>query len=107
MVTFVMACIFTVASSSLLDGVNWGMGMLIVVILICIGTAIVSALTIGGKAMGKSYAIYCSTSNIPFMGQIFYKVEKRFGIRIFGPKRKSKSSNGKRGENHARNNQST
>lgn len=195
MVTFVMACIFTVASSSLLDGVSWGIGMLIVIILIFIGivfdilglaaasaneapfhgmasekvrgsrqaiyivrnadrfsnicndvigdmtsvisgaavtvvvikllnsygdgddllrtivtvifTAIVSALTVGGKAMGKSYAIHFSTSIILFIGQIFYQLEKRFGIRIFGPKRKSKSSNGKRGKNHARNNQST
>jgi hypothetical protein len=195
MVTFVMACIFTVASSSLLDGVSWGMGMLIVIILIFIGivfdilglaaasaneapfhgmasekvrgsrqaiyivrnadrfsnicndvigdmtsvisgaavtvvvikllnsygdgddllrtivtvvfTAIVSALTVGGKAMGKSYAINFSTPIILFIGQIFYQLEKRFRIRIFGPKRKSKSSNGKRGKNHARNNQST
>ncbi|MEX2462011.1 MAG: hypothetical protein WD469_12095 [Paenibacillaceae bacterium] len=195
MVTFVMACIFTITSSSILDGVSWGIGMLIVIILILIGivfdilglaaasaneapfhgmasekvkgsrqainivrnadrfsnicndvigditsvisgaaitvvviklmnsfgdgddllrtvvtvifTAIVSALTVGGKAMGKSFAIHFSTFIVLFIGQIFYHLEKRFHIRIFGPKRKSKSSNGKRGKNHARNNQST
>jgi CBS domain containing-hemolysin-like protein len=195
MVTFVMACIFTVAASSLLDGVTWGIGMLIVIILISIGvvfdllglaaaaaneapfhgmasakvrgsrqaiyiirnadrfsnicndvigdmtsvisgaavtvvvikllnsygngddfmrtvvtvifTAIVSALTVGGKAVGKSFAIHFSTAIVLFIGQIFYHLEKRFRIRIFGPKRKTKSSNGKRGKNHARNNQST
>jgi hypothetical protein len=195
MVTFVMACIFTVASSSLLDGVSWGIGMLIVIILIFIGvifdilglaaasaneapfhgmasekvkgsrqaiyivrnadrfsnfcndvigditsvisgaaitvvvikllnsfghgedvmrtvitvifTAIVSALTVGGKAMGKSFAIHFSTSIVLFIGKLFYQLELRFRIRIFGPKRKPKSSNGKRGKNHARNNQSS
>jgi hypothetical protein len=195
MVTFVMACIFTVTSSSLLDGVSWGIGMVIVIILIFIGvifdilglaaasaneapfhgmasekvkgsrqaiyivrnadrfsnfcndvigditsvisgaaitvvvikllnsfgqgedvmrtvitvifTAIVSALTVGGKAMGKSFAIHFSTSIVLFIGKLFYQLELRFRIRIFGPKRKSKSSNGKRGKNHARNNQSS
>jgi hypothetical protein len=195
MVTFVMACIFTVASSILLDGVSWGIGMLIVIILIFIGvifdilglaaasaneapfhgmasekvrgskqaiyivrnadrfsnfcndvigditsvisgaaitvvvikllnslgqgedvmrtvitvifTAIVSALTVGGKAMGKSFAIHFSTSIVLFIGKLFYQLELRFRIRIFGPKRKSKSANGKRGKNHARNNQSS
>jgi hypothetical protein len=37
LVTFIMACILTVASSSLLDGVSSGMGMLIVIFLILIG----------------------------------------------------------------------
>jgi CBS domain containing-hemolysin-like protein len=195
LVTFIMACILTVASSSLLDGVSWGMGMLIVIFLILIGiffdilglaaasanevpfhgmasekvngskqaiyivrnadrfsnfcndvvgditsvisgaavtvvvikllssagdgesllrtavtvafTAIVSALTVGGKAMGKSFAIHYSTAIVLLVGKIFYHLEIRFRIRIFSPKRKPKSSNGKRGKNHARNNQST
>jgi CBS domain containing-hemolysin-like protein len=195
MVTFVIACILTVASSSLLDGVSSGIGMLIVIFLIFIGvlfdvlglaaasaneapfhgmasekingskqaiqivrnadrfsnicndvigditsvisgaaitvvvikllysfgdgddllrtavtvmfTASVSALTVGGKAMGKSFAIHFSTPIVLFIGKFFYQLEVRFRIRIFNTKRKSKSSNGKRGKNHARNNQST
>jgi CBS domain containing-hemolysin-like protein len=67
-------------------------------------TAIVSALTVGGKAMGKSFAIHFSTEIVLFIGKIFYQLEVRFRIRIFSPKRKMKSSNGKRGKNHARNN---
>jgi len=194
-VTFILACLFTVASTSFLDGVSWGIGMLMVIILILIGiffdilglaaaaanempfhgmasekvkgskhainivrnadrfsnfcndvigdmtsvisgaavtvvviklfasfgsgdelfktiitvifTAIVSALTVGGKAMGKSIAIYYSTSIVLLIGRIFYFLEHRIGIRIFNAKRKSKSPNGKRGKNHARNNQST
>jgi CBS domain containing-hemolysin-like protein len=192
LVTFILACIFTVSSSSILDGVSWGVGMLIVIFLILIGiifdvlglaaasanevpfhgmasekvngskqaiyivrnadrfsnfcndvigditsvisgaaitvvvikllnsfgegdeflrtmvtvvfTAIVSALTVGGKAMGKSFAIHFSTEIVLFIGKIFYQLEVRFRIRIFNPKRKMKSSNGKRGKNHARNN---
>ncbi|MDB5056258.1 MAG: rane protein [Bacilli bacterium] len=195
LVTFIMACAFTVASTSILDGVSWGIGMLIVIFLILIGiffdilglaaaaaneipfhgmasekvngskqaiyivrnadrfsnfcndvigditsvisgaavtvvviklfstfgagdellrtvvtvifTAVVSALTVGGKAMGKSFAIHYSTPVVLLIGKIFFHLERRFHIRIFNPKRKSKSPNGKRGKNHARNNQST
>ena len=194
-VTFILACLFTVASTSMLDGVSWGIGMLMVMVLILIGicfdilglaaaaanetpfhgmasekvsgskhainivrnadrfsnfcndvigditsvisgaavtvvviklfssfgsgdefmqtvvtvifTAIVSALTVGGKAMGKSIAIYYATPIVLFIGKLFHFLERRFGIRILSTKRKSKSSNGKRGKNHARNNQST
>jgi CBS domain containing-hemolysin-like protein len=195
MVTFVIACILTVASSSLLNGVSSGIGMLIVIFLIFIGvffdilglaaasaneapfhgmasekingskqaiqivrnadrfsnicndvigditsvisgaaitvvvikllynigddndflrtavtvmfTASVSALTVGGKAMGKSFAIHFSTAIVLLIGKFFYQLEARFRIRIFNTKKKTKSSNGKRGKNHARNNQST
>lgn len=192
-VTFILACIFTVASTTLLEGVTWAIGMLIVIVLVFIGiffdimglaaaaanevpfhgmasekvsgsrhaifivrnadrfsnfcndvvgdvasvisgaasaavviklmssfgdgnevmrtvvsvvfTAVVSALTVGGKAMGKSFAIHYSTDIVLFIGKLFYVLEHRLKIRIFTPKRKQKT-NTKRGNKRARTNQS-
>jgi CBS domain containing-hemolysin-like protein len=96
----------TVVVIKLLNSFGQGEDVMRTVITV-IFTAIVSALTVGGKAMGKSFAIHFSTSIVLFIGKLFYQLELRFRIRIFGPKRKSKSANGKRGKNHARNNQSS
>jgi CBS domain containing-hemolysin-like protein len=192
-VTFFLACIFTVASTAILEGATWAVGMVIVIILICIGiffdvmglaaaaasetpfhamasekvngarhairivrnadrfsnfcndvigdisgvisgaagaavvlkllsgfhnaewlstvvsivfTATVSALTVGGKAMGKSFAMHYSTEIVLLIGRIFYFIEHRLGIGLFSPKRKTKNHNGKRGNKRARTNQS-
>lgn len=183
-VTFILACVFSVTSTILLEGVGWGIGMLIVLMLVIIGivfdmigiastaavekpfhgmaadrlkgskqaiqivrnadrfssfcndvigdivgvisgagtaivitklliatdsrdsiliytivsvvfAGVVSALTVGGKAMGKSFAIHFSEPLVLFMGKIFYFLEQRLGITIFNGKKKSK--NGKRG----------
>lgn len=183
-ITFILACIFSVTSTILLEGVGWGVGMLIVFTLVVIGiffdmigiasaaavekpfhgmaadrvngskqaiqivrnadrfssfcndvigdivgvisgagtaivimkllisthnqdstliytivsvvfAGVVSALTVGGKAMGKSFAIHFSEQLVLFMGRIFYFLEQRLGIIIFNGKKKSK--NGKRG----------
>lgn len=188
--TFIFACIFSVASTSILEGVAWGTGMLIVFVIVCIGivfdmmgiastaaqerpfhamgaervkgakhairivrnadrfasfcndvigdisgiisgaasaivilklfsagtdseelgtwytvvnvtfTAIVSGLTVGGKAMGKSIAIHNATPIILFIGKCFFFMEHRFGIKVFQGK-KNKGNQGKRGNNHA------
>ncbi len=191
-VTFILACVFTVTSTTVLEGFSWGIGMLIVFLLICNGiffdilglsaaaaseipfhamasekvkgskqaiyivrnadrfsnfcndvigdisgvisgsasalvvinlmssfqdnevlrtvvsivfTAIVSAMTVGGKAMGKSFAIHYSTDIVLLIGRLFYMLEHRFGLRIFA--KKPKSQNGKRGNKRAaRTNQS-
>lgn len=193
LVTFIMACIFTIASTAMLEGFSWGVGMGIVILLICNGilfdimglaaaaasetpfhamaservrgsrqaiyivrnadrfsnfcndvigdvsgvisgsasalvvwnlmssfednellrtavsvvfTALVSALTVGGKAMGKSFAIHYATTIVLFIGKVFDFIERRFGLRLFG-KKKPKSNNGKRGNKRAaRTNQS-
>ncbi|WNQ09387.1 hypothetical protein MJA45_17325 [Paenibacillus aurantius] len=191
-ITFILACIFTVASTTMLEGVSWGIGMLIVFSLVLTGiffdilglsaaaaseipfhgmaservkgsrqaiyivrnadrfsnfcndvvgdvssvisgaasaavvlklmihsdnallntvvsvifTACVSALTVGGKAMGKSFAIHYATDIVLWVGKLFYLLENRFKLRIFTPKRKQKSQNGKRGNKRARTNQS-
>jgi CBS domain containing-hemolysin-like protein len=187
-VTFVMACIFTVSSTTVLEGAGWGVGMLIVVFLICTGiffdvlglgaaaaketpfhamaservpgsrhaifvvrnadrfsnfcndvigdisgvisgaasalvviklmvsfhdnealrtavsvvfTAMVSALTVGGKAIGKSFALHYATEIVLLIGKFFYLLERRLGLRLLRPKRKSKSHPGKRGNKRA------
>lgn len=194
-VTFILAFLFTVVSTALLEGVDWAIGMIIVVLLVCNGiffdilglaaaaasevpfhgmaservkgskqaiyvvrnadrfsnfcndvigdissvisgaagaavvaklvlssgdgsewlsamvsvvfTAMVSALTVGGKAMGKSFAIHYSTGIVLFIGKVFYFLEHRLHIRLFKPKRKQKTNiatNGKRGNKRARSN---
>lgn len=83
------------------DSDNWWYSAAVSIIF----TAMVSALTVGGKAMGKSFAIYYSTNIVLFIGKIFYFLENKLHIRIFKPKRKQKTNqvtNGKRGNKRAR-----
>jgi len=185
-ITFVLAILFSVASNTLLNGLNWALGMLVVLVLVMIGiffdiigiattaaeekpfhamaservrgarhaiyllrnadrvsnicndvigdisgivsgtavtfvvleliadlgvngttastivnvafAGLVSALTVGGKAFGKSFAINNSTNIVLFIGKFFYFMESRLHIRIFnGKKMKSR----KRGKKHA------
>ena len=187
--TVLLACLFSIASTTILEGVGWGIGMLIVLLIIIIGivfdmmgiastaaeerpfhamaservhgarhavrvlrnadrfanfcndvigdicgiisgaacaivviklfaaganaaqgtwytivnvafTALVSGLTVGGKALGKSIAIHNATAIMLYIGKTFYTLEHRFGIKIFQEK-KNKGSKGKRGRKHA------
>ncbi len=188
-VTFVLASIFSVSSTIILEGIAWGSGMLIVLLLIMIGivfdmmgiastaakespfhsmasekihgsrqairiirnadrfssfcndvigditgiisgaaavlvifklmsslhaehsvlytitsvvfSGLVSALTVGGKALGKSYAIHHSTRIVLVIGKVFYLLENRLKVRIFAAGKK-KDNNGRRGKKHAR-----
>lgn len=191
-VTFILACVFSVTSTTILEGVSWGMGMLSVFILVFIGivfdmmglaaaaaketpfhamasekvsgsrqainivrnadrfssfcndvigdiagiisgaasalvviklitalgaentilhttitivsSGLVSAVTVGGKALGKSFAIHFSTEIVLMIGKVFYFLNKRFKTNFFNNK---KQSNGKRGNKRAaRSNQS-
>jgi len=61
-------------------------------------SAIVSALTVGGKAVGKSFSIHYSVPIVLWIGRMFYVLEHRFGIRFWGGKKKT---NGKRGNKRA------
>jgi CBS domain containing-hemolysin-like protein len=188
LITFLLACLFTVSSTAVLEGVSWGIGMLIVILLICTGiffdvlglgaaaaketpfhamaservpgarhaifivrnadrfsnfcndmigdisgvisgaasalvvfklmasfhdqevlrtavsvvfTSLVSALTVGGKAIGKSFALHYATEIVLLIGKFFYLLERRLGIRLLQPKRKPKSHSGKRGNKRA------
>ncbi|ANE48065.1 membrane protein [Paenibacillus swuensis] len=188
-VSFILACIFSVTSTTLLGGVSWGIGMCVVFMLILVGiffdvmglsaaaanetpfhamasekvhgarqaigivrnadrfsnfcndvigdicgvisgaagalvvlkllvsmnaensvlttvvsvvfAGIVSALTVGGKAMGKSFAIHYSTEIVLTIGKFFYLIEHHLGIRIFNAKKNKSSKNGKRGNKRA------
>lgn len=185
-ITFILACVFSIASTTVLEGVSWGLGMVTVLFLILIGiffdmmgisstaaketpfhamasekvkgarqainivrnadrfssfcndvigdisgiisgaataivviklitsmnsentilytiisvvfSGLVSALTVGGKAMGKSFAIHYSNHIVLMIGKFFYILNHRFGIQLFNQK---KQSNGKRGNKRA------
>ena len=57
-------------------------------------TSVVAALTVGGKAIGKSIAISNSGSIILIVGKVFYFLEKNFKIKIFNGNKKSKRKTG-------------
>jgi len=185
-VTYILSCVFTVVSTTMLEGVGWGVGVLIVFMFVLIGvvfdmmglaaasaqerpfhamasekvkgakqsiyivrnadrfsnfcndvvgdvagvisgaasalvvlklfgsaagdsfqytlfsvlfTGLVSAVTVGGKALGKSFAIHYATEIVLTIGKLFYLLEVYFRIRLFNG-RKAKS-NGKRGHKRA------
>lgn len=75
-------------------------GALVTTIVTVVFTAFVSGLTVGGKALGKSMAIYYSNPIVLIIGKCFYFLEERLKIRIFQIRR-AKSSNGRRGKTHA------
>lgn len=62
-------------------------------------TSIVAALTVGGKALGKSFAIYNSTKIILQVGRFFSFLEKNFNIIIFNGNKKIKRKVGGRSGN--------
>ena len=188
--TFLLACFFSVTSTVLLEGVAWGAGMLVVLLLVLIGiffdmmgiastaaketpyhaiaservpgakiaiqivrnadrfssfcndvigdivsvisgtaaaivvmklamsagaqdsimhtvisvlfSATVSAMMVGGKAIGKSYAIHYANSIVLWVGKFFYLLDKKLGIQLFkGKNGKKKSADGKRGKKRA------
>ncbi|CAM3589635.1 hypothetical protein [Marinicrinis lubricantis] len=62
-------------------------------------TGLVSALTVGGKALGKSFAIHYANEIIYWVGKLFYFLERRLGIKLLAGKKKT--SNGKKGKQSA------
>lgn len=193
-VTFILAAIFSIVSTSVLEGVSWGIGMLIVIVLVGIGilfdmmgiastaaneipfhgmaaekvkgskqailiirnadrfsnicndvigdissivsgaasalvviklisnlnmnsegilafvtsivvAATVSGMTVGGKALGKSFAIHKSNTIILTIGRVFYFFEHRLNIQLLSSKKKI--SNGKRGSKSGARNHSS
>lgn len=60
-------------------------------------TSVVASLTVGGKAIGKSIAIYFSTPIILVVGKIFYHLDQKLHIKIF-----SGQSNFKKGKSEKR-----
>ncbi|HZG85132.1 hypothetical protein [Paenibacillus sp.] len=74
-----------------------GEGLMTAVVTV-VFSAVVSAFTVGGKALGKSFAIHNSIPIVLWIGKAFYVVEHRFGIRVLGGRKKT---NGKRGSKRA------
>jgi CBS domain containing-hemolysin-like protein len=62
--------------------------------------AAISALTVGGKALGKTVSIRYANEIIYRVGQMFYFLETRFHIRLFNVKNNKKRKR-KRGVVHA------
>ncbi|UTR09476.1 hypothetical protein MM300_16465 [Evansella sp. LMS18] len=56
-------------------------------------TALVAALTVGGKSVGKTLAIQYSTEIIYNVGRLFYFLEVKLKITIFNGKKKNKNAN--------------
>ncbi|MFC4324035.1 hypothetical protein [Litchfieldia salsa] len=55
-------------------------------------TSLVAALTVGGKALGKSIAIRSSTEIIFQVGRIFHFIEDKFNIVLIKDKKKKRNS---------------
>jgi hypothetical protein len=53
-------------------------------------TSVVAALTVGGKALGKSYAINHSTFIIFQVGRLLYFIEEKLRIKLLSPAKKEK-----------------
>lgn len=68
-------------------------------------TGLVSAMTVGGKAIGKSFAIHYANAIILLVGKILYVLEHHLHIKVFQPKKNPK--NGKRGNKRAARSNST
>ncbi len=59
------------------------------IVLSIVFTSLIAALTVGGKAFGKYFAIHSSTGILLFSGKIIYFIESKLKIHIF-PKPKNK-----------------
>jgi CBS domain containing-hemolysin-like protein len=66
-------------------------------------SATVSALMVGGKAIGKSYAIHHANEIVLWIGKLFAILNKRLGLKLFTgiPTKKNRSMKGKRGKKRA------
>jgi len=83
---------------NLISSINVGQNSLLYSIVSVVFTATVAALTVGGKALGKSFAISNSTEIILLVGKVFSFLEERFHITVFGASKKGKQkARGKNG----------
>ncbi|WP_353892369.1 hypothetical protein PRVXH_001714 [Proteinivorax hydrogeniformans] len=53
-------------------------------------TALVAALTVGGKGIGKTLAIHNSTEILMYVGKVIYYIEKIFRVEFFKSKKNGK-----------------
>ncbi|MDX8364291.1 hypothetical protein [Cytobacillus sp. IB215665] len=67
---------------------HYNEGSFFQIIVSVIFTSVVAALTVGGKAMGKSLALAYSTEIIFQVGKLFYFLEEKFNIELLKEKKK-------------------
>jgi CBS domain containing-hemolysin-like protein len=60
-------------------------------VLAVVFTSIVAALTVGGKAIGKSFAIHYATDIILLVGKLFYLLDQKLQIKVFNGKSNTKN----------------
>jgi len=53
------------------------------IVLSIVLTSLIAALTVGGKAYGKYYAIHFSTNILLYTGKVIYFIEQKLKIKIF------------------------
>ncbi|WP_339062495.1 hypothetical protein [Tepidibacillus marianensis] len=83
---------------NLISNLKVGHSTLLYSVVSVVFTATVAALTVGGKAFGKSFAIVNSTQIILFVGKFFSFLETRLHIIVFGGNKKGKQkARGKNG----------
>ncbi|WP_456278339.1 hypothetical protein [Bacillus sp. AK128] len=54
-------------------------------------TSIIAALTVGGKALGKTFAIHFSTNIVYQVGKLFYFAEDKLKLKVLNDKRDKKN----------------
>jgi len=82
---------------------KYSQGSIYEFIISVIFTSIVAALTVGGKAFGKTFAITYSKDIIFQVGKLFYFLENRFNIVVL---KDNKGKNNKNNKNNKNRNQS-
>jgi CBS domain containing-hemolysin-like protein len=88
---------FTVVASLMVSFPEWRSGRWFVDVLL---VSLISALTVGGKALGKTISIHYSQEIVLFVGKVFHWINRRFDCSWFHVKPKKKS-NRKRGVSRA------
>jgi CBS domain containing-hemolysin-like protein len=83
--------------ANMLANVPEGKGLLTAAVTV-VFSGVVSALTVGGKALGKSFSIHYSIQIVLWIGKFFSVLERRLGLRVWSGKKKN---NGKRGNRRA------
>ncbi|UFT97726.1 hypothetical protein KO561_10875 [Radiobacillus kanasensis] len=72
----------------LANGFGYSEGSSVHLFISVILTSLVAALTVGGKAMGKYFAIHSSTNIIFFAGKIVAFIEEKFKIKVLPSEKK-------------------
>lgn len=73
----------TIVIIQIVQLLNQSDGSTLQVLISIILTSFIAALTVGGKAFGKFYAIHYSTNILLYTGKVIYFIEQKLKIKIF------------------------